>query len=122
MFPGTTLAFGGSTYAGNIVVGDSAALDLAGHDSNFIFLTSGTISGATQKIPTNGQVVVLGGTVLDVPEQEPDADPGINGAVPPDPEGDSLPGEGGVLVSVASADDEDDLIDETAGGEDAECE
>ncbi|MEC9356608.1 MAG: filamentous hemagglutinin N-terminal domain-containing protein [Pseudomonadota bacterium] len=122
VFPGTTLAFGGSTYAGNIVVGDSAALDLAGHDSNFIFLTSGTISGATQKIPTNGQVVVLGGTVLDVPEQEPDADPGINGAVPPDPEGDSLPGEGGVLVSVASADDEDDLIDETAGGEDAECE
>lgn len=123
VFPGTTLAFGGSTYAGNIVIGDSEALDLAGHDSNFVFLTSGTISGSSQKLPTNGQVVVLGGTVLDVPEQEPEPEPAQElDAVPPDPEGDSLPGESGVLVSVADTDDDDDLIDETSGGEDTECE
>lgn len=115
VFPGTTLAFGGSDYAGDIFVGSDGELNLSERNTNFVFLTSGTINGSQRNLPTGGEVVVLGGTLVDV-------DDDLAAVVPPAPEGDQPPGQGGFVIDLIGEDEDDDLIDETSGGAAAECE
>jgi filamentous hemagglutinin family protein len=59
---GSTIVIGSSAYTGAIQISDELAVDVLPSLTNFVFLTGSGILGS-DRISTNGQVVVLGGTL-----------------------------------------------------------
>ncbi len=69
VFPGTTFAIGGIGFGGDIYVGENGPVTLSPRQSNFVFMTEGSIFGLSN-LATNGSVVVLGGTAVSSTEIE----------------------------------------------------
>ena len=69
VFPGTTFAIGGMGFGGDIYVGENGPVALSPRQSNFVFMTEGSIFGLNS-LATNGSVVVLGGTAVSYNEIE----------------------------------------------------
>lgn len=59
----STLTIGGSGYRGSIQISDQLAVDVRPSNTNFVLLTSAGILGS-ERIATNGRVVVLGGQLF----------------------------------------------------------
>ena len=70
VFPGTTFAFGGSDYSGQIRVGSQGTVDLGSRPSNFVFLADSPVQGIAQ-LRTAGRVALLGGAVALPPDTQP---------------------------------------------------
>ena len=70
MFPGTTFAFGGSDFSGQIRVGSQGTVDLGRRASNFVFLADSPVQGIAQ-LRTTGRVALLGGAVALPTEAQP---------------------------------------------------
>ncbi len=85
VFPGTTFAIGGIGFGGDIFVGENGPVTLSPRQSNFVFMTEGSIFGLSN-LATNGSVVVLGGTAVSYNEIEVP----LNDEFKPDLPGDEL--------------------------------
>ena len=70
VFPGTTFAFGGSDFSGQIRVGSQGTVDLGRRASNFVFLADSPVQGIAQ-LRTTGRVALLGGAVALPTEAQP---------------------------------------------------